>query len=66
VAPLVDQVRRGRQHRVHSVAGPIDVTDCEWAILQLMMPRRSTKAMAAALFVWLSPCVATSRHCFTS
>ena len=51
MGPLVDHVRHGRGRRVQSAAGPIEVTDREWEILQLMMQRRSTKDMAEALFV---------------
>jgi two-component system nitrate/nitrite response regulator NarL len=51
VAPLVEQVRHGRGRRVQSAAGPIDVTDREWQILQLLLQRHSTKEMAEALFV---------------
>jgi DNA-binding NarL/FixJ family response regulator len=51
VAPLVEQVRHGRGRRVQSVAGPIDVTDREWEVLQLLLQRHSTKEIADALFV---------------
>lgn len=51
VVPLVDEVRHGRGHRVLTAAGPIDVTDREWDILQLLLQRRSTREMAGALFV---------------
>jgi DNA-binding NarL/FixJ family response regulator len=51
IAPLVDHVRHGRGHRVQSTAGPIDVTDREWEILQLMVQRRTTREMADGLFV---------------
>lgn len=51
VAPLVEHVRHGRGRCVHSAAGPIDVTEREWEILQLMLQRRSTREMAASLFV---------------
>ena len=51
VAPLVERMRYGRGHRVQSAAGPINVTDREWEILQLMLQRRSTKEMSSALFV---------------
>jgi len=49
--PLVAEVRHGRGHVVWSAAGPIEVTDREWEILQLMMQRRSTREMAEELFV---------------
>jgi DNA-binding NarL/FixJ family response regulator len=51
VAPLVDQVRHGRGRRVQSAAGPIDMTDREWEILQLLLQRHSTREIADALFV---------------
>lgn len=51
VVPLVAQVRHGRGHRMHTVAGPIDVTDREWEIMQLMLQRRSTREIATALYV---------------
>jgi DNA-binding NarL/FixJ family response regulator len=51
VGPLVAQVRHGRGHRLDTIAGPIDVTDREWEILQLMMQRRSTREIADAVFV---------------
>jgi DNA-binding NarL/FixJ family response regulator len=51
VAPMVDQLRNGRGHRIHSAAGPIDVTDREWQIVQLMLQRRSTREIADELFV---------------
>lgn len=51
VAPLVEQLRNGRGHIVHSAAGDLTVTDREWQILQLLMQRRSTREIADALFV---------------
>jgi DNA-binding CsgD family transcriptional regulator len=34
-----------------TAAGPIDVTDREWEIMQLMLQRRTTREIADALFV---------------
>jgi len=51
VGPLVEHVRHGRGHRMMTAAGPIDVTDREWQIMQLMLQRRSTREIADALFV---------------
>jgi DNA-binding NarL/FixJ family response regulator len=51
VAPLVEQLRHGRGRRVHTAAGPVDVTEREWEILRLLLQRRSTREMADALFV---------------
>lgn len=51
VGPLVDHVRHGRGHRMMTAAGPIDVTDREWEIMQLMLQRRTTREIADALFV---------------
>lgn len=48
---LVQHVRHGRGREVHTGDGVIDVTEREWAILQLLMQRRSTREMADALFV---------------
>jgi DNA-binding CsgD family transcriptional regulator len=36
---------------MNTVAGPIDVTDREWEIMQLMLQRRSTREIATALYV---------------
>jgi DNA-binding NarL/FixJ family response regulator len=51
VGPLVAQVRHGRGHRMNTIAGPIDVTDREWEIMQLMLQRRTTREIANALYV---------------
>jgi len=51
VGPLVAHVRHGRGKRMLTAAGPIDVTDREWEIMQLMLQRRSTREIADALFV---------------
>ena len=51
VGPLVDHVRHGRGHRMTTSAGPINVTDREWEIMQLMLQRRSTREIADALYV---------------
>jgi two-component system response regulator DesR len=51
VGPLVAHVRHGRGHRMMTAAGPIDVTDREWEIMQLMLQRRTTREIADALFV---------------
>jgi DNA-binding NarL/FixJ family response regulator len=51
VIPLVAQVRHGRGHRMNTVAGPIDVTDREWEIMQLMLQRLTTREIASALYV---------------
>jgi len=51
VGPLVDEVRHGRGHRVHTVAGDVEVTDREWDVLLLLLKRRSTREMADALYV---------------
>lgn len=51
VAPLVEQLRAGRGHLVHSAAGAMTVTDREWQILQLLMQRRSTREIADLLYV---------------
>lgn len=51
VSALVAEVRHGRGHTVQTAAGPIDVTDREWEILQLLIQRRSTREMAEELFV---------------
>jgi len=51
VGPLVALARHGRGHRMNTVAGPIDVTDREWEIMQLVLQRRSTREIADALFV---------------
>jgi DNA-binding NarL/FixJ family response regulator len=51
VAPLVEHVRHGRGHQVMASDGPIDVTDREWQVLQLLVQRRSTKEIAGELFV---------------
>ncbi len=51
VGPLVAHVRHGRGHRMMTTAGPIDVTDREWEIMQLMLQRRTTREIADALFV---------------
>ena len=51
VGPLVAIARHGRGHRMNTVAGPIDVTDREWQIMQLVLQRRSTREIADALFV---------------
>ena len=48
---LVQNVRHGSGRAVHTGAGVVDVTEREWAILQLLMQRRSTREMAEALFV---------------
>ena len=47
--PLVDLARRGRV--VRTAAGDIAVTDREWAILQLLVQRRSTQEIADEMFV---------------
>lgn len=51
VPVLVDAVRNGHGHSVDTAAGPIDLTGREWEILQLLLQRRTTREMAAALFV---------------
>lgn len=51
VVPLVEQVRRGRGHSVHTAAGVIDVTDREWQVMQLLLQRRTTREMAEELLV---------------
>lgn len=51
VPSLISRVRHGRGHLVNSAAGPIDITDREWEILQLLLQRRSTKEMAEAMFI---------------
>ena len=51
VGSLVAQVRHGRGYRMNTIAGPIDVTDREWEIMQLMLQRRSTREIADALYV---------------
>ena len=51
VGPLVAHLRHGRGHRMMTAAGPIDVTDREWEIMQLMLQRRTTREIADALFV---------------
>lgn len=51
IAPIVDQLRNGRGHRIQSAAGAISVTDREWQIVQLMLQRRSTREIADELFV---------------
>jgi DNA-binding NarL/FixJ family response regulator len=51
VAALVEEVRRGRGRSVNTAAGPIDVTEREWEILQLMLQRRSTREISEMLFV---------------
>ena len=51
VAPLVQEVRRGRGHVVRSAAGDVVVTDREWDILQMLVQGRSTREMAASLYV---------------
>jgi DNA-binding NarL/FixJ family response regulator len=51
VSALVAEVRHGRGHIVQSAAGPVDVTDREWQILQLLVQRRSTREIAEGLYV---------------
>ena len=51
VGPLVAHVRHGRGHRMMTAAGPINVTDREWEIMQLMLQRRTTREIADALYV---------------
>lgn len=51
VPVLVDAVRNGHGHSVDTPTGPIDLTSREWEILQLLLQRRTTREMAAALFV---------------
>ena len=51
VVPLVAHVRHGRGHRMMTAAGPINVTDREWEIMQLMLQRRTTREIADALYV---------------
>jgi DNA-binding NarL/FixJ family response regulator len=51
VGPLVALARHGRGHRMNTIAGPIDVTDREWQIMQLVLQRRTTREIADALFV---------------
>ena len=51
VGPLVALARHGRGHRMNTIAGPIDVTDREWEIMQLVLQRRTTREIADALFV---------------
>ena len=51
IAPIINQLRNGRGHRICSAAGAIDVTDCEWQIVQLMLQHRSTREIADELFV---------------
>ena len=51
VGPLVAHVRHGRGHRMTTAAGPINVTDREWEIMQLMIQRRTTREIADALYV---------------
>lgn len=51
VTALVDVVRHGRGRSVQTSAGPIDVTEREWEILQLLLQRRSTREMAELLYV---------------
>ncbi len=51
VAPIVDQLRDGRGRRVRTAAGPVQVTEREYQILQLLLQRRTTQEMAETLFV---------------
>lgn len=51
VRPLVDHVRHGRGRTVHTAAGPIEVTEREWDVLNLLLQRRRTREMADELFV---------------
>jgi DNA-binding NarL/FixJ family response regulator len=51
IKDLVGEVRVGRGHRVRSASGTVRVTDREWQILQLMLQGRTTKEMAAELYV---------------
>jgi two-component system, NarL family, response regulator LiaR len=51
VAALVEEIHRGRGRSVNTAAGPIDVTEREWEILQLLLQRRSTREIAERLFV---------------
>jgi DNA-binding NarL/FixJ family response regulator len=51
VPALVEEVRRGRGRSVSTAVGPIDVTEREWEILQLMLQRRSTREISEMLFV---------------
>jgi DNA-binding NarL/FixJ family response regulator len=51
VPVLVDSVRNGHGHSVDTPTGPIDLTGREWEILQLLLQRRTTREMAATLFV---------------
>src|SRR6188768_2027042 len=51
VGPLVAHLRHGRGHRMMTAAGPIDVTDREWEIMQLLLQRRTTCEIADAVFV---------------
>jgi DNA-binding NarL/FixJ family response regulator len=51
IPSLVDEVRRGRGRSVSTALGPVDVTDREWEILQLLLQRRSTREIAELLFV---------------
>jgi len=51
VGPLVALARHGRGYRMNTSAGPIEVTDREWQVMQLVLQRRSTREIADALFV---------------
>jgi DNA-binding NarL/FixJ family response regulator len=48
VPALVAAVTFGRGHSLETPAGRIGLTDREWAILQLLMQRRTTREMAQA------------------
>lgn len=51
VTPLVEEIRHGRGHTVHTIVAEIEITDREEQILQLLLQRRSTRQMAEALSV---------------
>lgn len=51
VPSLIEHVRHGRGHQLNVAAGPVELTDREWQIMQLLLQRRSTKEMAEELFV---------------
>ncbi len=51
VTPLVEEIRHGPGHQLHTTAGTIEITDREEQILQLLLQRRSTKEMAEKLYL---------------
>jgi DNA-binding NarL/FixJ family response regulator len=51
VRPLVESVRNGPGRRIETAGGPVQVTDREWDVVQMLLQRRSTREIADALFV---------------